>query len=86
MMMVAQFDRRNLFAAYGIAAAIAAVALSMAGLPGLFDFAQAGPTSHVSNPRHDPAAFKPRAYNPRANVFDPLYDETEMDERHSGQH
>jgi len=80
--MVAQFGWRHLFAACGIATAIAVAALTMSGLPRLFDFAQAGPTSHrLTNPRHDPAA-----YNPPSKVFDPLYDETEMKERHSGRH
>jgi hypothetical protein len=85
--MVTQFGWRHLFAACGIATAVAAAALSMSELPRLFDFAQAGPTSHrLTSPRHDPAASNPPAYSPRSNAFDPLYDETERDERHSGQH
>lgn len=80
--MVARFDWQHLLAASGIAAAIAAMALSMTGLPLLFDAAQAGGASHrLTNPRHDPAA-----YNPPSNAFDPFYDEKETDEQHSGQH
>jgi len=86
-MMVAQFGWRHLFAACGIATAVAAIALSVSGLPRVFDFVQAGPTSHrltshrLTNPRHEPAA-----YHPPSNAVDPFHDETEMAGRHSGQH
>jgi Uncharacterized protein conserved in bacteria (DUF2076) len=66
--MVAQFGWRHMFAACGIATAVAVVALSVSGLPRAFDFVQAGSTSHrFTNPRHDPAA-----YHPPSNAVDPL--------------
>jgi hypothetical protein len=78
--MVAEFGWRHLLAAWGIAIAVAAIALSVSGLPRLFDFTQAGLTSHqLTNPRHDPAA-----YHAPSHADDLFYDETEGD-RHSGQ-
>jgi hypothetical protein len=56
--MIAQSGWRHLFAAWSIAVTVAAIALGVSGLPPLFDFAQAGLTSHrFMNPRHDPAAY-----------------------------
>ena len=65
--MLAQFGWRHLFAACGVATAVAAIALSVSGLPLVFGFVQAGPTSHrLTNPRHEPAAkavpFLPRSF------------------------
>ncbi len=80
--MVAQFGWRHMFAACGIATAVAVIALSVSGLPWAFDFVQAGSTSHrFTNPRHDPAA-----YHPPSNAIDPFHDKTEMGGRASGQH
>lgn len=80
--MVAQFGWRHLLAAWSIAAAAGAIAFGVYGLPQLFDFAQADPTSHrLTIPRYDPAG-----YNPPSNVYEFFYDESEMDERHPGQH
>ena len=80
--MVAQFGWRHMFAACGIATAVAVIALSVSGLPRAFDFVQAGSTSHrFTNPRHDPAA-----YHPPSNAIDPFHDKTEMGGRASGQH
>ena len=80
--MLAQFGWRYLFAAWGIAAALAGIALSGSGLPRLLDLTHAGPASHgLTNPWHDGAA-----YHPRSDAADPFYDETEREDRHSGQH
>ena len=80
--MVAQFGWRRLLAAWGIATAIAVVALSASGLIRLFDFGQAGLTSRsIVNPRHNPAA-----HNLLSSAVDPFYNEAEMEERHSGRH
>jgi len=80
--MVARFGWRHLFAAWSIAIVVAAIALSVSEIPRLFDSAEAGLTSHrLTNPQHDPAA-----YHSSANAVDLFYDETDREERHSGQH
>ena len=78
--MLGQFSWRDLLAASVIVTAIAAIALSMSALPSLFDFSDGPASHHLTNPRHDAAAF-----NRPSNSLDPLDDEKEMGGRHSGQ-
>jgi hypothetical protein len=80
--MVAQFGWWHLLGASAIATAIAAIALGMSALPSSFDFGPGAASHHLTNPRHDPAAYHPAS----KVVVDPFYDETEIAEPHSGQH